>query len=122
MAERRLSGPALALGVAVAGWSAAVVLAMTLVALLGFFGVGLIGVLVWFICVRVDLEREGAVGSPFSTGLYARQIQAGGSLPPAERVGQRREQGALVQSMRFFRMLGMGLTAIGFGGFLLLQV
>jgi hypothetical protein len=95
---------------------------MATVAWLGFFGVGLIGVLIWFICVRVDLEKEGAVGSPFSTSLYAMQARAREGASRSERASDRHDQGLLVQSMRFAKMLGIGLTAIGFGGFLLTQV
>ena len=118
----RLSGRELAIGVAIAGWVVAVLLAMATVAWLGFFGLGLIGILIWFICVRVDLEKEGAVGSPFSTSLYAMQVRSREGASRSDRARHRHKQGLLVQSMRLAKMLGMGLTAVGFGGFLLTQI
>jgi hypothetical protein len=39
--------------------------------IVGFLGIGLLGVLIGFIAVRVDLEKEGAVGSEWAASLHA---------------------------------------------------
>ncbi len=118
----RISGRALLFCVGVAGWLAAAGIAMLLVARLGPFGVGLIGILVWFVCVRVDLEKEGVVGSPFATGLYAQQARAEQEKPRSERAALRHEQTLLAQSMRFGKHLGIALTVIGMGLFAIYQL
>ena len=53
---------------------AGLVLGLLAFRLAGFLGVGILGLLIGFIAVRIDLEKEGAVSGPFSTGLYAQQI------------------------------------------------
>jgi hypothetical protein len=118
----RISGRALLFYIGIAGWLVATAIAMLLVARLGPFGVGLIGLLVWFICVRVDLEREGAVGSPFATGLYAQQARARQEMTRSERAALRDEHSILGQSLRFGKHLGMAMTVIGMGLFAMYQL
>jgi hypothetical protein len=104
------------LAVAAIGWLVASLLAFAIVALVGFFGVGLIGLVFWFICTRVELQSEGDV-SLFSVETKAKQ-----DMSRAERASRRHERTLAVQSARFFRNLGIGLTLIGFGGFLYFQL
>ena len=112
-----MSGKAILNALAVGAWLLASVLAALFVAHLGFFGIGFIGLLLWSICARIELEKEGAVGHAFSTGLFAQQIKARMEMSPEERAALRHEQSLAVQSARFFKHLGAGLTVIGFGGF-----
>ncbi len=88
----------------------------------GFLGIGLIGLLTWFICVRVELEKDGAVGNVFTTGLYAQQMRAREVMTRTEKAAERHEQTVLLQSLRFFKRLGIGLAAIGFRMFALYQL
>jgi hypothetical protein len=112
-------GRAVLIVIGLAGWLAATALAMLVVARLGFFGPGIIGVATWFICVRIELEKDGAVGSVFSPGFYSEQIRAREGMSRSDRAAHRHEASALVYSLRFFKQLGIGLTAIGFGVFAL---
>ena len=43
-------------------------------------------------------------------------------MPRAERASQRHEQSPAIKTTRFFRNVGIGLTLIGFGGFLYFQL
>jgi hypothetical protein len=43
-------------GIALLGWAVAAGLSLWLVSRLGFFGLALIGVLIWFVCTRLELE------------------------------------------------------------------
>jgi hypothetical protein len=89
-----------------------------LVASFGFFAIGLIGLLVWFICVRIELEKDAAVSSGWTPHLIVSQHQAQEHKTPERRAGWRHEQSLALQSVRFFKNLGVGLTLIGAAGFL----
>src|SRR5512132_815615 len=105
----RISGREVLTGVALAGLFLMIAIAMAFVARIGFLGVGIIGVLTWFICVRLELEKDAAVGNVMATGLYAQQIRAREAMTRAEKAADRQEQTALLQSVRFFKRLGICL-------------
>lgn len=79
--------------IAVVGWLFAAVFAYAFLTLFGYFGVGFYGLLLLFICMQVELEPDDRL--PYRP----RWLGIG-----------------------FFKTLGIGLTVIGFGGFLLLQL
>ncbi len=115
-------GRTIALAVAALGWLVASLIAFVLVASFTFFGIGLIGLLVWFICTRIELEYDAAVGSGWTWQLIASQQEARQKMSRAERAGLRAERTVAMQSIRFFRHLGMALTGIGAAGFLWFQI
>ena len=78
--------------VAAIGWLVAAVFAYAFLTLFGYFGIGFYGLLLLFICMQVELESDGA-----------------SRIRPSRTVG-------------FFKILGLGLTVIGFGGFLYFQI
>ena len=116
------SARALLIVVAVLGWSSAAVFALWFVSRTGFFGVALIGVTIWFICNRVELEKEGAVGHELTPGLFAEQIKARQQMSRSERAALRAEETLLSKSARYFKQFGISLAAIGLGGFVLYQL
>jgi hypothetical protein len=118
----RISGREVLAGIAALGLLIMIVIAMAFVARVGFLGIGLIGLLTWFICVRVELEKDGAVGNVFTTGLYAQQMRAREVMTRTEKAAERHEQTALLQSLRFFKRLGIALAVIGFSMFALYQL
>ena len=105
------------------GWLIASVVAFMIVAYAGCFGVGVIGLMIWFVSARVDTENEGSVvGAGFTPGFLAQQIRTKAEMSGAERAALRGRQFLERQSTRFFRYLGAALTVFGFGGFLLFQL
>jgi len=78
--------------IALVGWLIAAVFAYAFLTLFGYFGIGFYGLLLLFICMQVELEPDKA--SPDRRSL----------------------------ALGFFKLLGVGLTVIGFGGFLLFQL
>jgi hypothetical protein len=110
------------LAVTALGWLVASLLAFVLVASLTFFGIGLIGLLLWFVCTRMELEKDAAVGSGWSPELIASQYEARQKMSPEQRAADREDQTLAMHSMRFFKNLGMALTLIGAAGFLYYQV
>ncbi len=111
-----MSGRFIALVVAAIGWLFAALVAFAVVSLFGFFGVGFFGLLILFICTQVELESDAGAR------LFAPQAQARQNMPRAERASQRHEQSPASKTTRFFRSVGIGLTLIGFGGFLYFQL
>jgi hypothetical protein len=112
-----MHGRTIVLAVAALGWLIASLVAFVLVASFGFFAIGLIGLLLWFICVRIELEKDAAVGSGWTPHLIGSQHEARERMSGDERANWRHEQSVGLQSTRFFKHLGMGLTAIGAAGF-----
>ena len=87
-----MSGRFIVHAIAVVGWLFAAAFAYAFLTLFGYFGVGFYGLLVLFICMQVELEPDGASH-------------------------HRRPRG-----IGFFKILGVALTVIGFGGFLYFQL
>jgi hypothetical protein len=112
-----MHGRTIALAVATLGWLIASLVAFVLVARFGFFAIGVIGLLLWFVCVRIELEKDAAIGTSRTPELIAYQHEARERMTPEQRAAWREEQSVALQSTRFFRHLGMGLTAIGAAGF-----
>ena len=111
-----MSGRFIALVVAAIGWLFAALFALVIVTLFGFFGVGFFGLLVWFISTQVELESDAGAG------LFAAQAQTRQAMSRAERASRRHEQSLGMKTTRFFRNVGIGLTLLGFGGFLYFQL
>ena len=111
-----MSGRFIALVVAAIGWLFASLIAFAVVTLFGFFGVGFFGLLVLFICTQVELNSDAGAR------LFGAHSQARQSMGRAERVPRRHAQSPGSKTTRFFRYVGVGLTLIGFGGFLYFQL
>ena len=118
----RISGRMLLEGFAAAVFIAAGLLGMALVARVGFIGVGIVGALIWFVCVRIELNSDAPIDVVRSPDLYARLVRERQSRSSAEKAAMRLEKRVLARSLPFFRYLGIGLTIIGFGVFLVFQV
>ena len=99
------------------GWLIAAVVAFMIVAYTSFFGVAVIGVLIWYVCGRVDQERDGAVGVGVTPGFLARQFKARAEMSDTERQALRGDQSLEARSTRLFKHLGMAMTLIGLSGF-----
>jgi hypothetical protein len=109
-----MSGRFIALVVAAIGWLFASLFAFAIVALFGFFGVGFFGLLILFICTQVELDSDAGARL---FGAQARQ-----NIGRAESAARRHEPSPASRTTRFFRNVGIGLTLIGFGGFLYFQL
>jgi hypothetical protein len=89
--------------------------------LVGFLGVGILGVLIAFIAVRVDLEKEAAVESVWAAGLYAQQASYRHNAHHSERAAHRAEIQALNRPLLIAKIIGAALVAIGSVGFFYLD-
>lgn len=111
-----MSARFVAIVLAAIGWLVAFLFGFGIVSLFGFFGVGFFGLLLLFICTQVELESDG------SAGLFAAQARARQSMSGSERASQRFEKSLGITTTRFFRIVGIALTVVGFGGFLYFQL
>jgi hypothetical protein len=108
-------GRTTALAVAACGWLVAGLVAYLLADSVGFAVICVIGLLMWFISVRIDLEKDAAVGSGASADLMAKQYRARERLSDEERASRRREQSLALETVRFFKQMGMAMTLLGAG-------
>lgn len=91
-------------GVAWLGWQA-----------LGGLGVALLGLLVLFVAVRVELERDSPVSTQSRPEDYARHFRTEAEQPRADRAARRAEATRVASTARLFVIAGALLTTAGFG-------
>jgi hypothetical protein len=90
--------------------------------LVGFFGLGVIGLIVGVMAQRIELEKDGAVSNPMTTSLYAQQFMARQSMSRAERAEHRDETDMLLKALFVAKVVSAGLVILGFGFFVLFQL
>ncbi|MBF9231800.1 hypothetical protein [Microvirga alba] len=90
--------------------------------LVGFLGLGVIGLLIGVIVQRVELEQDGAVSNYMTTSLYAEQIKAQETMTRAERAERRAEIQATEKYRFVAKVVSAGLVILGFGFFALFQL
>jgi len=117
-----IPGKSIVMAVVLSGWLIAAVVAFMIVAYTSFFGIGVVGLMIWFVSTRVDADQEGAVSVGVSPGFFARQVRAKAEMSHAERAALRGQKSLEAQSVRFFKHLGIALTLIGAAGFLYFQL
>ena len=86
----------------------------------GWFGVGVLGLIVLFIAGRVELEGNRPIGPQMTLSLYADQYRSEVEAEQAERSSRRAERLSVIGAARFARLFGAVLVVTGFGLFLLL--
>jgi hypothetical protein len=82
--------------------------------IVGWLGIGLLGVLIGFIAVRVDLEREGMIGPGV---VHAQQMMARQHASASERAAHRSEMQSLARPLLIAKIISAVLVVLGFGGF-----
>ncbi|AMJ60260.1 hypothetical protein AXW83_08085 [Bosea sp. PAMC 26642] len=82
--------------------------------MLGGLGVGLLGLLVLFVAVRVELEGDRPVGTQSTPEAYARHFQTEADQPHTARASRRAEVASFVSTARLFVIAGAVLTTTGF--------
>jgi len=118
-----MSGRSILNAIALGCWLFASVVAFMIVAYTSFFGVGVIGLMIWFVSTRVDLEQDSPVGGPaVSASFLAHQVRVRAEMSRAERAALRGQRLLEARSARFFKYLGVALTVGGFTGFWFFQL
>lgn len=105
-----VAGLALA-GLALLAWRAA-----------GGLGVGLLGLFVLFVAVRMDLEGNRPIGPEMTPGLHASQFAGESRRSHADRAAERSAWAGFLAPLRLAMVLGGLLVVIGFGGLILFEL
>jgi len=117
-----MSGRSILMAVALSLWFLISVAVFATVAYAGFIGVGVVGLLMWFIWAMVEFDTDVPNGSELSAGLLARWVEAKAGRASEERASSLGEWLFATQSVRFYRELGVALAVVGIGGFLIFQI
>lgn len=80
--------------------------------LVGFFGLGIIGLVIGFIAVRMDLERDAASSDP---RVLEEQFKARDRLSRAERADLWAAQKARLKPLFAAQVVAAGFVILGFG-------
>lgn len=80
--------------------------------LVGFFGLGIVGLVIGFIAVRMDLERDAASHEP---RVLEEQFKARDRMSRAERADLHASQQARLKPLFVAQVLAAGLIILGFG-------
>ena len=84
-----------------------------------WLGVGILGLMIACLAMRVELESEGPVGHPQSTGVYAAIQQRRDSMSASERAEMWADTAVNVRGARFAQGIGATLIVLGAAGFFL---
>ena len=117
-----MSGRSILIAIGLSGWLIVSIVVVMTVAYAGFLGIGVVGLLMWFICTIVDLELDGPVGSGMSPGFLAHQVKAKVEVSRAEQAARFGEKLLEARSVRLFKWLGAALALIGMAGFVVFQL
>lgn len=80
--------------------------------LLGFFGIGLLGLAIGFVTVRLDLERDGHSVEP---GVLVEQARARERMTRAEKAEFRAAQQWRLRPLFAAQVVATGFVILGFG-------
>lgn len=80
--------------------------------LVGFFGLGILGLIIGFIAVRMDLERDGASSDP---RVLEEQFKARNRMSRAERADLHAGQLARLKPLFVAQIVAAGFIILGFG-------
>ena len=119
-----MSGRSVLMAIVLSAWLVIGILVFITVAYVGLIGVGVVGLVLLFVCTLVELDTDRPVGSGgiVTPGFLARQVEVAAALRPEERVSSLADRLLSLQSVRFYKLLGAALAVVGLGGFLLFQV
>jgi hypothetical protein len=83
--------------------------------IVGWLGVGTLGLFVLFVAIQVDLEADRPVGPQMTPGLYASQHRDEALAHERDRAARRFDVTTLLSATRIAIYAGAALVAIGFG-------
>src|SRR5262245_20219331 len=96
-------------------------LALAAFRIVGFLGVGILGLLIGFIAVQVDLEKGGAIGSPFASSRSAQHVMSRERMSASERAAGDAELRSVKRPLLLAKIIAAALIALGLGGFFFVE-
>jgi hypothetical protein len=101
---------------------AAIVAGIWAYTLMGWLGVGILGTLVTFCAVRVELEQDGPTPGGQYHALHAENFRRRDEMGRAEKAALQAETYATMRIARLVKFIGLALLVIGACGFFLYQM
>jgi hypothetical protein len=89
--------------------------------LVGFLGLGILGLLVGLIASNLELAGGKSVSGP-AANLYADAVAAEARMTPAERAARRAERARAALPLHVVKVVSAGLVILGFGLFFAVQL
>lgn len=83
--------------------------------MVGFLGVGVLGLIIGVIALTVEMERGGPVGHGQASSPYAQHIAAVERMSPSESAERRAEIESATFPLLVAKIVSGGLIAFGFG-------
>ena len=85
--------------------------------IIGFLGIGVLGLIIGLIALTVEMERGGPVGHSQASNLYAQHMAAVERMSPAEKAERRAEIESAALPLLVAKSVSAGLIIVGFGLF-----
>ena len=90
--------------------------------IVGFLGIGVLGLIIGVIALTVEMERGGPVGHGQASSLYAQHMTAVEHMSAAERAERRAEIESATVPLLVAKIVSAGLIVVGFGLFFVFQL
>jgi hypothetical protein len=91
--------------------------------IIGFLGVGVLGLIIGVIALTVELERGGPVGDYYNaTSLYSQHMAAVERMSAAEKAERHAEIESAALPLLVAKIASAGLIVVGFGLFFVFQL
>jgi hypothetical protein len=87
--------------------------------LVGFLGLGILGLVIGVMAQRIEIEKDGAVSNYMTTSLYAQQFKAREGMSRAEKAEHAARSRTLLKWLFVAKVVSAGLIILGFGFFLI---
>ena len=107
------------IALALSAWLLASAVTFIFVAFTSFFGIGVIGLIICYITFRIEMDE---VPNAVATSDLGARLRARQDLPLEQQRSVGHEKSLAMQSVRFFRLFGIGLAVIGLCGGLYTQL
>ena len=114
-----MSGRTVLIALALSAWILASAVTFLFVAFTSFFGIGVIGLIICYISFRIEMDE---VPNALATSDLGARLRTGQDLPLEHRRSVAHEKSLALQSVRFFKLFGIGLAVIGLCGGLYTQL
>jgi hypothetical protein len=83
--------------------------------IVGFLGIGVLGLIIGVISLTVEIERGGPVGHGQASGLYAQHMIAVERMSAAERSERHADIESAAVPLLVAKIVSAGLIVVGFG-------
>ena len=90
--------------------------------IVGFLGVGVLGMIIGVVALTVELERGGPVGHGQASGLYSQYMAAEETKSPAEKAARRAEIESAAFPLLVAKIVSLALIVVGLGLFFVFQL